>query len=135
MVPWVAGVGLLAVLAYFAHTLGAGGGAFDDFFGTWVYTGVELLGVVLCAWRGLTVRSDRAGWLLMAAAMFAWVVGDALWTFWLDNLDNPPFPSVADAAYYVNYVLSYVALILLLRSRVRQCRLEPWPHRLTRPPA
>jgi diguanylate cyclase (GGDEF)-like protein len=62
----------------------------------------------------------------MAAAMLAWVVGDLLWTLWLDYVDNPPFPSVADAAYYVNYILCYAALILLLRSRVRQWRLELW---------
>jgi diguanylate cyclase (GGDEF)-like protein len=125
-VTWVAGGGLVALLAYFAHTLGVGGHRQDDFFGTWVYTGLEVLGVVLCAWRGLTGRGDRAGWLLMAGAMAAWTVADAMWTFWLDNLDNPPFPSAADAVYYLNYALSYVALVLLLRDRMRSLRLELW---------
>jgi two-component system, cell cycle response regulator len=118
--------GLVVVLAYLLHTLGVGGHSLDDVFGTWAYTGVEVLGCALCLWRGLTVRGDRAGWLLMAASAAAWTIGDALWTFWLDDVANPPFPSVADAAYYVNYVLAYVSLVLLLRARMRSWRLELW---------
>src|SRR5262249_31547852 len=72
--------GLIAVAAYLAHTLGVGGHGLDGLFDRWVYTGVELLGVALCLWRGIAVRSDRAGWLLMAAAAAAWTIGDGLWT-------------------------------------------------------
>jgi diguanylate cyclase (GGDEF)-like protein len=123
---WLALGGLVAVLAYLLHTLGAGGRSLDDLFGRWVYTGVEVLGSGLCLWRGLAVRADRTGWLVMAGGAAAWTVGDALWTFWLDHVDNPPFPSLADAAYCVNYVACYVGLVLLLRARVRPWRLELW---------
>src|SRR4029450_11842145 len=48
--------------------------------------------------------------------------GDLVWTLWLNALDNPPYPSVADGLYLGSYIAIYSGLLVLLRARLRPSR-------------
>ncbi len=62
-------------------------------------------------------REDRWAWALIAFGLLTWTAGDLVWTLWLNNLANPPFPSIADPLYLAMYPAMYAALMLLIRSR------------------
>lgn len=118
----VIGVGFHA-----AHTLfGVGGHALDAFAKNWVYTAVELIAVAVCAARALRRRENRVAWALMTIGLLAWTGGDLLWTVWLNDVTNPPFPSVADGLYLAMYPAVYGALMLLIRSRHRHAGAAQW---------
>jgi len=117
----------LGVAAHATHALvGVGGHRLDDFIENGVYTGVELLAVAVCAARVVTVAEDRWAWGLMAFGLLAWSGGDLVWTLWLDNVANPPAPSVADGLYLVMYPAMYVSWMLLIRSRLRHVGTAQW---------
>jgi len=97
--------------------LGAGDGALLD----WLYTGLELGAVGLAAWRVVAVRGDRLAWALIAGGLALWTVGDLSWTLWLDHVEKPPLPNVADGFYLGMYLALYAGLAALLRTRIR-----PW---------
>jgi two-component system cell cycle response regulator len=88
----------------------------------WLYTVTELGALALAAARAVAVRRDRLGWSLMALGLALWTAGDLCWTLWLDHLDDPPFPSVADALYLGQYLAFYAGIAALLSRRIR-----PWP--------
>ena len=118
---WLA-VGLMAV-----HALVPFGGAWaDTVINTWAYTVAELLAVAICAARALRRREDRWAWGLMAFGLIAWTAGDLVWTLWLDDLANPPAPSIADWSYLAMYPAMYAALMLLIRSRLGRVAPEQW---------
>ena len=91
-----------------------------------MYTGIELLAVAVCASRVMRKRDDRVAWALVTFGLLTWTGGDFLWTVWLGNLSNPPFPSVADGLYLAWYPAVYVALMLLIRSRHRHVGAALW---------
>jgi two-component system, cell cycle response regulator len=88
----------------------------------WLYTLVELGALGLAAWRAAGKSRDRLGWGLMALGLALWTAGDLCWTFWLNHVENPPFPSIADALYVGLYLAFYGGIAALLRNRIR-----PWP--------
>ena len=106
--------------------LGFGGHELDPFIDKWVYTAVELIAVVVCAARVLRKHDDRPAWALVSLGLLAWTGGDLLWTVWLGNLSNPPYPSVADGLYLAWYPAVYVGLMLLIRSRHRHVGAAQW---------
>jgi diguanylate cyclase (GGDEF)-like protein len=116
------GVGFHGLHALF----GLGGHGFDEFAKDWVYTAVEVIAVAVCAVRVVTRRDDRAAWAFITCGLLAWAGGDLIWTLWLDNVANPPTPSVADALYLAMYPAIYVALMLLIRSRLRHAGAAQW---------
>jgi two-component system, cell cycle response regulator len=117
----------LAVAFSAAHAIaGVGGSGLNDFANEWVYTGIELLAVGLCAARALRRREDRAAWLLISVALLAWTGGDFVWTIWLDDVVNPPYPSIADALYLALYPATYVGLTLLMRAHFRHTGAAVW---------
>jgi two-component system, cell cycle response regulator len=116
------GVGFHAAHALF----GLGGHQLDAVAGTWVYTAVELIAVAVCAARVVRRRENRWAWALMTFGLLTWTGGDLLWTVWLGDLANPPFPSLADALYLAMYPVVYVALMLLIRSRHRHRGPAQW---------
>jgi two-component system cell cycle response regulator len=110
-----------------AHALlRVGGHGLDGFTNNGVYTAVEVLAVAVCAARVVSKREDRAAWALMTVGLLAWTGGDLLWTLWLDNVANPPSPSVADGPYLAMYPAVYVAMMLLIRSRLRDRGAAQW---------
>jgi two-component system cell cycle response regulator len=117
----------LGVAFHAAHALlDFGGPGIASFAKNWVYTAVELLAVAVCGARTLRRRADRWVWGLITFALSTWTAGDLVWTLWLNNLANPPVPSVADALYLTMYPAMYAALMLLIRARLRHVSAAQW---------
>ena len=117
----------LGVLAYAAHVaFGLGSPGLDDLFQDWIYCGISLGAGTMCVVRGLAVRRERAAWLVMGAGLFAWAGGDITWTLMLANDPNPPYPSLSDFLYLAFYPASYVALLMVARSRTDSFRSSLW---------
>src|SRR4051794_17818327 len=83
--------------------------------------GYVAVGLVSSAAMALGVLLNRplrsAPWWLMAAGQLTWSVGDAVYCWYEHVLDEPPFPSVADALYLAAYPLLAAGLALLIRGR------------------
>jgi two-component system cell cycle response regulator len=117
----------IGVAFHAAHALfGLGGHGLDSFTKDWLYTGIELIAVAVCASRVMSDRDGRPAWTLVTFGLLTWTGGDLLWTVWLGNLSNPPFPSIADGLYLAWYPAVYVALMLMIRSRHRHVGAAQW---------
>ena len=97
-------------------------GFVDDY----VYNGVLILGAVLCLARGFTSRAERAAWLVIGVGLTAWCAADIYWTVALAGLEEPPYPSIADAGWLVFYPALYVGVVLLLRARGMHFDRSQW---------
>ena len=117
----VLGVGLLA---HGVH--GLGGPSANPLFNDWIYTALMWGGVGLCLARALSVREERGAWLAMTANLGLWATADLMWTLHFGQMDDPPFPNLADAFYLATYPCAYVGLGLLLRARLRPVRASLW---------
>ncbi|WP_431232051.1 putative bifunctional diguanylate cyclase/phosphodiesterase [Mycolicibacterium psychrotolerans] len=54
----------------------------------------------------------RAAWVAITIGMVGWALGELLWTYYELALEEPPFPSLADAAYLIMPVGFCVGLLL-----------------------
>jgi diguanylate cyclase (GGDEF)-like protein len=93
---------------------------------TWVYPGLILAAGALCVARAARVRADRIAWSLLGLGMLLWVAGEAWYSLFLAELEEPPIPSVADALWLAFYPCCYAALVLLLHGRQEKLRLSLW---------
>jgi two-component system, cell cycle response regulator len=118
-----AAVALAALLAQ--GVLGSPADRLDDFFGSWVYDGVILASAVLCLLRAVLVRRERAGWAFLAAALLAWSAGEIYWTLSPDSAESAG-PGLSDWLELSFYPLSYVAIVLMVRSRLRGASARLW---------
>jgi diguanylate cyclase (GGDEF)-like protein len=105
---------------------GVAGGSLDDFVKDDVYTAIELVAVGVCAARALRRPENRLAWALIAVGLLAWAGGDFVWTIWLNNVANPPYPSIADPLYLAMYPALYLGLLLLMRSHFRHVGAAMW---------
>ncbi len=117
---------LLVVGAFAVEALLGTQGSVDRLFNDWIYYGLLLASGALCLARGLLVRVERLPWFLMSAALLLWAAGDLYWYVVLTGQENIPYPSVADPLYLAFYLVSYVALALLLRKRIRKFEGNLW---------
>jgi diguanylate cyclase (GGDEF)-like protein len=104
---------LLAYAAFLVFELPDPVGGFWDR----VYNVIEFLAVGICLLRGLSLREERRGWLLLAAGMLCFAAGDVYWTLVLKHQETIPVPSPADAGYLLFYPFAYAALVVLVRAR------------------
>jgi diguanylate cyclase (GGDEF)-like protein len=117
----------IALLAYVAHTaFGLGSPGLDDLFQKWVYCGLIVTAGAICLLRGVAVRDERGAWVVMGAGLVAWAAGEIMWTLVYAGQAEPPYPSVSDVLYLAWYPASYVALLLLARSRTDSFRSSLW---------
>ena len=123
-------LGALAALAWLLFVLhaavGLGGGGLDRLFNAWIYNGLMLFASLACFARAVLCKEARGAWAAMGLALLAWTCGEIYWSLALSGLDSPPFPSPADAMYLAFYPATYVALLLLIRSRVRGMPRSQW---------
>src|SRR6516164_1285512 len=116
-----------AVAFHALHALaGIARPALDGFVKDGVYTAIELTAVAVCGARALLRRGDRAAWALVTVGLLTWTGGDFVWTIWLNDLANPPYPSIADPLYLAMYPAMYAAIVLLVRSQFRHVGAAMW---------
>jgi diguanylate cyclase (GGDEF)-like protein len=121
------GGALLALAAAYAvESLLVTGGVVDRFFDAWVYNGLLLAACGCCFARAFLVRAERLPWLLLSCGLLLWTIGDLYFYFFLSGSETPPVPSLADPFYLAFYPISYVALALLLRRRMRRFHGHLW---------
>ena len=117
----------LGLAVHAVHALiGPGNGPIDHAIASWVYTGLMWVGSAMCLLAAAARRRERGAWALIGFSLLFWSGGDLVWTLWLGNLENPPYPSVADGLYLGSYLTMYAGLLLLLRARLRPIRPAQW---------
>jgi two-component system cell cycle response regulator len=120
-------VTLLGLAAYFAYaSWGVGGERFYTFFNTWVYNGLVLSAAASCVARALLVARERTAWLALGFGLLAWSAAEIIYSTYLAKMQWPPYPSISDGLWLLFYPASYVALVLLLRSRMEEFRASLW---------
>jgi two-component system cell cycle response regulator len=91
-------------------------------FNTWVYDGLMVLACVIAGSHAYLVARERAAWTVITAALACWTFGE----IWYAVFKPETYPSMADAGYIAFYVLLYVGIVLLLRSRARSIGGTLW---------
>ncbi len=82
------------------------------------YNATEFLVIAACALRAFrTSGAERGAWAVLACGLLGYAAADVYYTVALQDLESPPFPSIADAGYLSIYPAAYAALVLLLRAR------------------
>jgi diguanylate cyclase (GGDEF)-like protein len=81
---------------------------------------------LLLVLRARADRSRRLPWLLLAAGLTCWNVGNQYWALALVDDPDPPFPSWADAGFLLLLPAIYAAMVLLVRERTREFPASVW---------
>ena len=81
---------------------------------------------LVCLARARRSSRDRVAWTLVGVGSLAWLFGDLYWTLYLSGLDEQPFPSPADGFFLAFYPPLYLALLLMLRTRIQRLRAHIW---------
>jgi two-component system, cell cycle response regulator len=113
-----AGLGAFALVTLFAPA----GGELESFFNLWVYDGLMVFATVIVGSHAYLVRRERAAWTVITFALGCWTFGE----LWYAIFKPQSYPSMADAGYIAFYVLLYVGVVLLLRSRARSIGRALW---------
>jgi diguanylate cyclase (GGDEF)-like protein len=106
-----AGLAVFAAYALFAPA----DDAYFTVFNTWIYDGLMVLSCVIAGSHAYLVRRERAAWTVITLALASWTFGEIYWAIFRPET----YPSLADWGYILFYVLLYVGIVLLLRSRAR----------------
>jgi two-component system, cell cycle response regulator len=120
----VAGV----LMAFFTLQIstGVGGPGLSAFLQDYLYNALLFAGAGFCLWRAVAIREERLQWLIVGFAIVSWTAADIVWTAVYADDPNAPYPSIADALWLTWYPASLVALVLLVRSRLRDARASLW---------
>lgn len=113
--------GLAALLAAYAVvTVGAvGSSGLQDAFGRWVYDSVLIGAAGAVLLRAALLPSERAAWLSLGCGILLWALGQTYYSVVLYYTSPAPVPSPSDALFLAFYPASYLALVLLLRGRLK----------------
>src|SRR5256885_9935781 len=120
--------GLLGVLvvAYLSSLIFRGPDQSWPLVDDWMTAGFEIIAGALCLAGAVGRRRSRAIPLVLGGALLAWAAGDLLLALGSLGGATPPTPSLADAFFLAFYPLAYVALVLLLRTEVREFIPATW---------
>jgi hypothetical protein len=125
---WVIWLALaVLVAAYAAHQdLGLGGSGTDAFFNEGLNDFLLWAAAAMCFAGALRATRSRTPWLLFAAALASWAIGDTIWSIRFGSDSNTPVTSVSDVFWLAWYPLALTALALLVRDRVPRFELHRW---------
>ena len=119
------GVMFALLAANLAHTqFGLGGEALEKPLNAWGQNAILACACALVAVRVLT--SGAAGCRPLLAAIVLWTLGNFWWGFVLYDLEDAPFPSLADAGWLAFYPCAYLCLGLRLRASARDLPRSAW---------
>jgi diguanylate cyclase (GGDEF)-like protein len=122
-------LGALAVLlvAYAVVILGpVGGSAVQDAFGRWAYDAIVLGAAAAVLARAAYLPEERLAWLGLGVGLLLWALGQAYYSVALYYASPAPFPSPSDALFLAFYPATFLALVLLLRSRSARVDSFAW---------
>ncbi len=123
----VQAMSLLGLVAYAAQTsLQVCGAGADGFFEQYVYTALIFVAAGLCLTRAAAIGRERLPWLVLGVGLLAWAGGEVYYSVVYADLAEPPLPGVSDGLWLTFYPACYVAIVLLVRERVRQFRTSLW---------
>jgi diguanylate cyclase (GGDEF)-like protein len=123
---WLAALAVL-LAAYAAVILGPiGGSAVQDAFGRWVYDAVVLGAAAAVLARAAHFPGERPAWLSLGVGLLLWALGQAYYSVALYYASPAPFPSPSDALFLAFYPATFLALVLLLRSRSARVDSFAW---------
>ena len=91
-----------------------------------IYDSVLLGAAALVGIRVVARPQERLAWALVAVGLALYAGGNWYWSLALANLEEAPYPSVADGLWLGFYPLAYVAIALLVRSRMPRLGFRLW---------
>ena len=97
----------------------------DVVWDAWIYDGLTAGCALVVVARVVVVRTERGAWSCVAAGLLANTCGDVTWSV-LSATGDPPFPNASDGLYLMLYPCLYLALVLLLRGRLRRFGISAW---------
>jgi diguanylate cyclase (GGDEF)-like protein len=97
-----------------------------SFFGNWVVSVITVVAAVQVVLRVVAVREQRWVWLPLAVGLSSYAAGAVLWSFWIQSMPDPPFPSFADALWLPLYPLGYATIVLAIRQRTARFTASVW---------
>lgn len=123
--PLIVALGSLALFAtgVAGHPAGTG---WAEVYDLGLYNAVYLGGLGACVCAARRTTADRLAWWSMALALALGLTGNLVYTLAVAPLDDEPFPSSADFFYLAYYLPLYVALVALIRARVRRFHASMW---------
>jgi diguanylate cyclase (GGDEF)-like protein len=98
-------------------------GAFAAAVGDWSLTVCFAAAAISVTWRAVTMHGERVPWSLMAAGLWIYCLGTAVFVGWISGMDAAPFPSVADWLWLCLPIFSLAGFVVLGRSRGTTLRL------------
>jgi EAL domain-containing protein (putative c-di-GMP-specific phosphodiesterase class I) len=112
-----AAAGVLALVVYWA-ALAAGSDS--PLFTHWAYLALQVAATTLVATHAARRPADRFGWTVLATGLALWTFG-SVWQV-IGDLRGivPPFPSVADAFWVMNYPMALLAFAAFARPWLRR---------------
>ncbi|MFP5389098.1 MAG: hypothetical protein ACLGG5_07345, partial [Thermoleophilia bacterium] len=103
-----------------------GDSSLQDAFGRWVYDAIVLGAAAAILIRAALLDRERLAWLSLGAGMLVWALGQTYYSVVLYYASPAPFPSPSDALFLAFYPLTYLGLVLLLRSRAHRFDAFGW---------
>jgi len=120
--------GMVVIVAAAAvHTLfRVGGSGLDVPVRDWASSAVYVLAAAIVVVRAVRVKKSRGAWIAIAVGTCLYASGNLVWAFWLQQLPNPPIPSISDAMWLSLYPASYLGIVLLARRQWRGLPAGVW---------
>ena len=119
VVRWTLAALLLWTVAYAVQSWLPSHPLNEHVLGKYASDAVQMLAGVMCGWAALRGHGrERAAWLLIAAGIAVWTLGDLYWAVFLTELEEIPIPSPADVGYLAFVPLTFAGLVMLIRARV-----------------
>lgn len=104
------------------------GTALDGFFNNVVANLFIVIATFASAIRAISSKINRAAWWTVTASLATWAVADLYWNLHIANLDEPPYPSIADYLYILFYPAMFIGMAMLARNSIPKPRPSVWLH-------
>jgi diguanylate cyclase (GGDEF)-like protein len=116
-----------ATIAYFVSTLPGvrPEAGYSTLLDAWLGSAALFGAVAICVLRGVLIRAERTVWLALGTGIGLWTMGRVAYLA-LHEQGPVPIPSVADVSWLAFYPAVYLAVVLLVRSRIPRFHASMW---------